>query len=354
MTIFLSSDNVSKKQQMSKSILLSDNPSQENEYALFPLKYQWAWDSYKIMCSNLWFPEEISMSSDIQDWKTDKLTEEEQHMFLTVFAQLTTFDLLRTADIVQDFLPLVQAPEIVHVMTTQAFQECIHTQSYQTVIEALGLPQDDIYTRYKSVPQLSNRVALTERLGSLDKNTSIPDVFRALVHTYIMFEGVWFNLNLLGPVQSLARRSLMRGTAEQFQYISRDEQSHVALGIHLLRDFIAEHPEVMDSEVIEQVIEDTKEGLRLEDEFIDYALPRGIMGYNALDHKLTARHYTERWLARVGIVHDFEGEHKLPWIDEVVAMKKEKNFFETRVTEYQAGQNLNFSDDPSDPFASVM
>lgn len=338
---------------MNKTILHS--ASQESEYALFPLKYEWAWDSYKIMCANLWFPEEISMSPDLQDWRLGKLSEEEQHMFLTVFAQLTTFDLLRTADIVQDFLPLVQAPEIIHVLTTQGFQECIHTQSYQVVIEALGLPQDDIYTRYKNVPALANRVQLTEKIGGLNQDTSIKDIFRALVHTYIMFEGVWFNLNLLGPVQSLARRNLMKSTAEQFQFISRDELSHVALGIHLIKDFIKEHPEVMSKEVIDEIIEDMNEGLRLEDEFIDYALPKPIMGYNATDHKLTARHYAERWLSRIGINYDFQGEHRLSWIDEVVALNKEKNFFETRVTEYQMGQNINFNnDEPYDPFESVM
>jgi ribonucleoside-diphosphate reductase beta chain len=289
------------------------------------------------MVNNFWTPAEVPMGSDLQDWKTDKLNEAEQHMFLTVFAQLTTFDLLRTSDIVQDFLPLVHAPEITQALTTQAFQECLHTHSYQTVIEVLGLPQDDIYQRYKNVPELANRVALTEQLGGLSTVSSPKEIFRALVHTYVILEGTWFLVNLLGPVQSLARRNLMKGTAQQFQYIARDEFSHTVIGIYLLRDFIKEHPEVMDEESIHAVIADTEQGLRLEEDFIHYALPRPVLGYNAADHISTARHYAALFLGRIGINHDFGGEHKYPWFDEMVATNKEAAFFEVRNTEYQVG-----------------
>jgi ribonucleoside-diphosphate reductase beta chain len=330
-------------------------PDQTSEYALFPLKYEWAWDSYKLMLANFWTPEEIGTGHDLQDWRTEKLTEAEKHLFLTVFAQVTTFDLLRTADIVKEFLPLTHAPEIVHVLTAQAFQECVHTHSYQYVIESLGLPQDDIYTRYKNVPQLYDRVKLTERLGSFHSETSVHDIFRGLIHTYVVFEGCWFMLNLLGPVQALARRGMMKGTAEQFQYIARDEQSHVALGLHLIRDFVREHPQVMAKETINEVLEDTRIALEMEGAFIHYALPTPIMGYNAEDHIKTAAHYVERWLGRLGIDANFGGEHRFPWVDEMIATKKEKNFFETRVTEYQVGGSLRFDDnDPSSQFESVI
>jgi len=330
---------------MNKTILKAEN--QEAEYALFPLKYEWTWGSYKAMIANFWTPEEISMAPDLQDWHTNKLTEAERHMFLSVFAQVTTFDLLRTADLAQQLIPHLHAPELIHVLTVQAMQECLHTHSYQHVIETLGLDQQDIYQRYKTVPALANRVTLTEKLSSVFGPDNRAGILRGLIHSYCVFEGVWFTMNLLGPIQSLARRGLMRGTAEQFQYIGRDEQSHVAIGLNLIRDFIREYPETWNGDTKAAVIEDTKETLALEDDFIDYALPQPILGYNADDHKATARHYAERWLGRIGLEVDLGGEHRLGWMDEMVATKKEKNFFETRVTEYQVG-SLKFDDDEDD------
>ena len=329
-------------------------PNQPAEYALFPLKYEWTWGSYKAMIANFWTPEEISLAPDLQDWHTNKLTDIERDMFLAVFAQVTTFDLLRTADLGQQLIPHLHAPELIHVLTVQAMQECLHTHSYQHVIETLGLDQRDIYQRYKTVPALANRVALTEILGDISYPESYPaeerrsEILRGLVHTYCIFEGVWFTMNLLGPVQSLARRGLMRGTAEQFQYIARDEFSHIAIGINLIRDWIREYPETWTDEIRAHIVEDTRAALALEDAFIDYALPQPVLGYNAGDHKATARHYAERWLGRIGLEVDFGGEHRLGWMDEMVATKKEKNFFETRVTDYQVGA-LNFDSDEDEP-----
>lgn len=335
---------------MNKTILMSKD--QQPEYALFPLKYSWAWEEYKLMLANFWTPDDTPMGEDRQQWEMGVLSEAEEHMFLTVFAQLTTFDLLRTADLAQRLIPLIHAPEIIQVLTTQAFQECVHTQTYQHVIETLGLPQDDIYQRYHTVPALANRVDFSNSLGEINEN-DIPGIFRSLVHYYLVFESTWFLLNLLGPIQSLARRNLFPGTATQFLYIARDEQSHVAIGLHLIRAFMKEHKEVSDSAVIEKVVQDTIRAVELEDKFIEYALPSPVLGYSAADHKLTARYFVEKYLGRIGISYPFGGKHMFPWMDEMVSTKKEVSFFERRVTEYQKG-GLSFDEIEDDGFGSVM
>jgi ribonucleoside-diphosphate reductase beta chain len=348
-----------------KTILTTGGPS---DYALHPMRYPFAWTSYKTMLANHWTPEEIGAGNDIEQWRTNQLTRAEQHLYETVFAQLTTFDLLRTTDLVQNLLPIVQAPELVHALTTQAFQECLHTHAYQYLIEAIGLPQDDLYQRYRHVAQLQVRCDMAEQLGDLptpgalamlnDDARFMPDatpeldnahrdVLVTLIFYYCFFEGVWFLLNLLGPIQALSRRGLMRNTAEQFQYIARDEQSHVAFGLELIRALIAEHPHAWDQATQDRVHRLAQDALALEEQFIDYALPEPILGYNAADHSATARHYAERWLGRIGLTVDLGGEHRLPWIDEMVSHRKEKNFFESRVTEYQLG-TLHWDDNEHD------
>jgi ribonucleotide reductase beta subunit family protein with ferritin-like domain len=157
---------------------------------------------------------------------------------------------------------------------------------------------------------------------------------------------------LLGPIQSLARRNLFHGTATQFLYIAKDEQLHVSLGLHLIRDFLSEHPGLLSPALVEQIIMDTEEALRLEDEFIEYALPGPIFGYNAADHKLTARFFAQKYIGRIGIHGDFGGKHMFPWMDEMVSTMKEVSFFERRNIEYQKS-TLTF-DDVGDQFESVM
>lgn len=343
--------NVSSK----KSILVRDY---DYNYSLLPLKYDWAWTSYKSMLNNLWTPEEKGAADDIRQWRMGELSDQEQHMYLTVFAQLTTFDLMRTADLVQNLIPYISAPEIIQVLTFQAAQEAIHNHAYTYLIESLGLPQDDIYTRYKRVKELRDRCEFTQEVSKLPDIELIrigdPDAIRqllkALIFYYCIFEGVWFYLNLLGPVQSLARRRLMLGTATQFQYIARDEQQHVMVGEHLIKGIIKEYPDVTISQDFKNEIEAmVKDALQLEDAFIDCALPSQILGYNTFDHKKTARHYAERWLKRVGFEMSLEGEHKLLWIDEQMSLRKEKNFFETRVTEYKVGADLWGEEDTPNP-----
>lgn len=322
-----------------KTILKSEN--QIADYALFPLKYDWAWIRYKQMLANFWTPEEIQMAPDVLQWNRNELTDAEAQMFLAVFEQVTTFDILRTADITQRLMPKIAAPELIHCLTTQAFQECVHTHSYQYIIESLNLNQDEVYSKYRVVEQMRNRCEFAENISSgLDTPQAI---FRDLVFFYCIFEGVWFLMNLLGPIQSLARRGLMKGSGEIFQYIARDEQVHVGIGVEFIGSFLAEHPGILTHDLKIECLRMAKQALLLEDAFIDYAIPSPVLGYSAKDHKLTARHYAERWLNRVGIGADFGGEHRLPWIDEMVATKKEKNFFETRVMEYQVGQ-LTFDD----------
>lgn len=336
-------------------------------YALHPLKYEFAWSSYKTMMRNHWTPEQIGVGDDLADWRSDRLSLAERHLYETVFAQLTTFDLMRTADLVQNLLPLIAAPELVHALTTQAFQECLHTHAYQYLIESLGLPENDIYQRYRRVPALMARVDCAEAQGELPSPSYLiglheqrhthdrelrdthAEILRALIFYFCLFEGVWFLVNLAGPVQSLARRQRMVKTAEQFQYIARDEQVHVAFGLQLIRAVIDEYPHAWTDADRAATARMAERACQLEDDFIDHALPEPILGYHASDHKATARHYAERWLARIGLDCDLGGEQRLPWIDEMLALKKEKNFFETHVTEYQTGAGLRFDESPAAP-----
>lgn len=330
--------------------ILSDG----NDYSLqlHPLKYPWAWDFYLKMIANTWTPMEIPMAPDVAVWRRDEMPEELKEMFLTVFAQLTTFDHQRSVDLAEVMLPRIQAPEIKHALIKQAEQEALHTWAYQFCIENLGLDQTDIYSRWERVRVLKRRVNYANDVSKMVADPfSTPEEFiGAVAFWYLGFEGVWFMLNLRGPVQALARTGRwMTATAEQFLYIAKDEELHIAMGAQLVRDLIRELKPDMEL-LWAQILSHFETVLILEEEFISTAFKSPWIGYSVTDHVAMAKWFIDRRLRSIG----FPPLHKIdkcpiPWMSEAIELKKERNFFETRVTEYQVGGQLSW-DAEEDPW----
>jgi ribonucleoside-diphosphate reductase beta chain len=152
----------------------------------------------------------------------------------------------------------------------------------------------------------------------------------------------------LGPVQQLARLGVFKGGAEQFTYIARDEQAHIGFGVALIREFMAQYPEAVTNKTVVDILSDTHRAIELEQEYMAYCLKDGpILGYSVAEHVATAKFFANMRLGSVGLPQPFEDAyHAFPWMSEQMELKKEKNFFETRVTEYQSGGALIFDDDP--------
>ena len=337
-----------------------------DSYQLEPFVYEWAWNMARAQEHNNWAPEEIGVAIDVADYKDPQLDPKHKHLFEAVMAQLTTFDIERGDDAAETFLSIMQPAEIRHYLKRLVWDEALHTRSYRYVIENLGIPLS-IYDTWKSVPAMKERVEMAQALSApvlealgtaLAQRWSVTEVFaddldnkqallRAMIFWFLIFESVWFMVNLQGPVQQLARLGRFKGAAEQFQYIARDEQSHVGFGQALIKEFMAQYPECLTMGFQDQVSKDVLRALELEREYISYCLKDGpILGYSVEDHVATAKFFANMRLGAVGLHQPFEDAyHAFPWMSEQMELKKEKNFFETRVTDYQAGGALSFDDD---------
>ena len=333
-----------------------------DSYQLEPFAYEWAWTMARAQENNNWAPEEIAVAPDVADYKNPALDPKHKHLFESVMAQLTTFDILRGDEIAECLQPIFQPAEIKHFLKRMAWDEALHTRSYRYVIENLGIPLE-IYTRYSTVPEFRARVDLCsvistpllkllggvyidgEQLHDLDLDRK-QAILRSMIFYFLVFEGTWFWISLLGPIQQLSRLGYFKGAAEQFSYIARDEQQHVGFGIQLIREFMAQHPECLTKEFLEQIYSDVAQAMDLEDDYIQHCLKDGpILGYSVPDHMATARYFANLRLGSVGLAAPFpEAYHAFPWMSEAMELKKEKNFFETRVTEYQASGALSFDD----------
>ena len=327
---------------------------------LFPLSYPWAWDMYLENMDNHWTPREIPVANDVALWRSDSLSEAERHLFLSVMAQLTTFDVQRGDETAESLQGIIDPPEIKHYLKRLADEEALHTWAYQFIIENMGLDPEDIYSRYARVPQMKARVDLANELSSRAKRAWAKRVFTpeaaltlrekqeilfATIFWFLCFEGIWFVMGLSGPIQNLSRHGKFTGAAEQFQYILRDEFQHIRFGIHLINAYVEQYPECMSKSFVAAIGRLFEETIRLEDEYIRYCLPSPIVGYNVEDHIETAKWYANQRASSIGLPRVYEGaEHRFPWMSEQVSIRKEKNFFETRPTEYRTGGALSWDD----------
>jgi ribonucleoside-diphosphate reductase beta chain len=338
-----------------------------DSYQLAPFAYEWAWNMYKDCRKNEWTPQEIGMGNDVADYKSPDLDPKHRHLFMSMMAQLTTFDIERGDDAAETFLQIIQPAEMKQFLKRLIFEEAGHTESYRYCIENMGIPEvgpDNIYDTWKHVPIMMQRIEYAQSFS--DKLMRLyaeqPDSFefrqhflRTAIYWFLIFEGVWFWMGLLGPIQQLARLGVFKNTAEQFTLIARDEAQHIRFGVNLIKEFIAQYPETVNQETLQLIYSDTMKAVDMETDFISYCLKDGpIMGYSAPDHVETTKYFANMRMRSIGLQNIYDdAQHRFPWMAEQMETKKEKNFFETRVTDYQIGGVLEF-EDHDDQFESVM
>lgn len=334
-----------------------------DSYQLEPFAYPWAWEMSRQQENNSWAPEEVQVGGDVADYKDPTLDPRHKHLFESVMAQLTTFDILRGDEIAETLQPIMQPAEIKHFLKRMAWEEGLHTRSYRFVIENLGIPLE-IYTRYKTVPEFRARVDMCETISrplveilgrvysgeeslhGMDRPDQ-QDILRSMIFYFLIFEGCWFWMSLLGPIQQLSRLGVFKGAAEQFTYIARDEQAHIGFGIQLIREFMHQYPKCLTEDFLEQIYSDVAYAITLEEAYIKHCLKDGpILGYSVPEHVATAKYFVNLRLGSVGLAAPFPAAyHAFPWMSEAMELRKETNFFEKRVTEYKSSGALEFTDD---------
>lgn len=320
---------------------------------LVPFKYQWAWQKYLSGCANHWMPNEINMASDVALWKDPHgLTDDERLIIKRNLGFFSTADSLVANNLVLAVYRLITNPECRQYLLRQAFEEALHTHAYQYVIESLGLDEAEVFNMYREVPAVAHKaewaLPFTQSLGDPHFQTGTPAadqrLLRDLIAFYVVFEGIFFYVGFT-QILSMGRRNKMVGTSEQFQYILRDESMHMNFGIDVINQIKIENPHLWTPAFKEEIITLIKEGVDLEYQYAVDTMPRGILGMNAAMFKDYLQFIANRRCAQIGLAEQYPGaQNPFPWMSEMMDLKKEKNFFETRVIEYQAGGTLSWDD----------
>jgi ribonucleoside-diphosphate reductase beta chain len=320
---------------------------------LVPFKYEWAWKKYLDACANHWMPQEINMSADIALWKNPQgLTEDERTIVMRNLGFFSTADSLVANNLVLAVYRHITNPECRQYLLRQAFEEAIHTHAYQYCVESLGLDEAEVFNMYREIPSVATKAAwaipFTRSLGDPDFKTGTPEndqrLLRDLIAFYVVFEGIFFYVGFT-QILSMGRRNKMTGTAEQFQYILRDESMHMNFGIDVINQIKIENPQLWTPEFQAEMIELIKEGVDLEYQYAVDTMPRGILGLNANMFRDYLHYIANRRFNQIGLPEQYPGAtNPFPWMSEIMDLKKEKNFFETRVIEYQTGGALSWDE----------
>ncbi len=320
---------------------------------LVPFKYTWAWDKYIAGCANHWMPNEINMAADVALWKDPNgLTEDERTIIKRSLGFFSTADSLVANNLVLAVYRHITNPECRQYLLRQAFEEALHTHSYQHIIESLGLDEAEVFNMYREVPSVATKAAwalpFTQSLSDPDFHTGTTEnnqrLLRDLIAFYVVFESIFFYVGFT-QILAMGRRGKMTGTSEQFQYILRDESMHANFGIDVINQIKIENPDVWTPEFQQQAIDMIHEGVDLEIQYAKDTMPRGILGLNAEMFKEYLQYIANRRCVQIGLAEQYPGAtNPFPWMSEMMDLKKEKNFFETRVIEYQAGGSLKWDD----------
>ncbi|MBI2576269.1 ribonucleotide-diphosphate reductase subunit beta [Candidatus Woesearchaeota archaeon] len=326
-----------------------NNPATDPNKIL-PMKYLWARKHYKDGVANNWTPEEISMQKDVEQWKSSShISPHERRLILWNLGFFSTAESLTANNIVLAVYRNVTNPECRQYLLRQAYEEAVHTDTFIYCCDTLGLDPEEIYNMYKTIPSIKKKddyvVELTKSIFDPTFTTEGTENIRKFIHDligyYVIMEGIFFYAGF-AMMLALKRQNKMVGIGEQFEYIMRDESLHLAFGCDLINTIKNENPEVWDAAFQEDIVGLIRKSVELEKEYSFDACPQGLLGINAWQFCDYVEHIADRRLERIGLPKLFNKENPFPWMSVSTDLSKEKNFFETRVTEYQTAGNLQW------------
>ncbi len=317
---------------------------------ILPMRYLWARAHYKDGVANNWTPEEVSMQKDVEQWKDPKfLSEDERRLIMWNMGFFSTAESLTANNLVLAVYRHVTNPECRQYLLRQAYEEAVHTDTFIYCCDSLGIDPDVLYNMYLTIPSISAKdefvIGITKSI--FDPNFEITDMvtLRKFLHDligyYVIMEGIFFYAGF-AMMLALKRQNKMIGIGEQFEYIMRDESIHLAFGCDLINTIKAENPAIWTKEFQDEISALIKHAVTLEAAYAIDACPRGLLGINTQQFVHYVEYIADRRLERIDLPKMYHNENPFPWMSQATDLSKEKNFFESRVTEYRTAGSLEW------------
>jgi len=326
-----------------------DADAEHDPNKILPIDYDWAREYYEAGVNNNWVPEEIPMGDDVTQWNGDALSDAERQLVEWNLGFFSTAESLTANNVVLAVYDHVTAPECRQYLLRQAYEEAIHTDTFIYCCDSLGFDPDYLYGMYDRIPSIAEKdefvVDLTRVVDrddfTIESDADVQDFLRDLIGFYVVMEGIFFYAGF-AMMLGLKRQNKMVGIGQQFEYIMRDESLHVGFGVDLVEAIRAERPGAWTDEFEDEVIELIDEAVDLEQIYAHEACPDGLLGMGPDQFTQYVEHVADRRLGQLDLPEQYGADNPFPWLSEQVDLNKEKNFFETQVTEYQSGGSLDW------------
>jgi ribonucleoside-diphosphate reductase beta chain len=329
------------------------NGHRSAELNVLPLKYHEAYRIYKQMKANHWEPDVIDMSKDALQWNTGALSAKERWIIEMGVGYFSAAEGIVGDSVLHVIEDNLTAAELKHASLRHIAEESIHMDSLLHIIGSLNIDLDEVTAKFNDIPSIKAKNAfITRHIPSLKMGIDLTitankqKFAKAIFGITQVMEGTQFYA-LFAMILSLHRQNKMTGIGQMFQYTLRDESNHIALGRFILTQLIEENPDIWTPDFQKDLIEFMREGVALEKDFVRDCLPEDTAGMQQKEFLDYVDFNADRRLNSIGLPSLSQvRDNPFLWLDEVIFLRKEKNFFETRVTEYQtSGSVKNSSED---------
>ncbi len=323
------------------------NGHRSAELNVLPLKYHEAYRIYKRMKANHWEPDVIDMTADCAQWNTGALSPSERWIIEMGAGYFSAAEGIVGDSVLHVIEDNLTAAELKHAALRQIAEESIHMDSLLHIVGSLNIDLDALTAKFHDIPSVRRKNAfIIRQMPELKRGLDLSQTenrqrfFKAIFGITQVLEGTQF-YSLFAMLLSLHRRNKMTGVGQMFQYTLRDESNHIELGRYLLTQGFAENPDVLTPAFRAELVDFMREGVALEKEFVRDCLPEDVPGLSQADLLEYVEFTADRRLRGLGLpTLSSVTVNPFPWLDEVIFLRKEKNFFETRVTEYQTSGSV--------------
>lgn len=307
---------------------------------LHPIRYKWAYDLYNQAVRNTWFPHEIALQEDLQDW--GRMTDDEKHSVTFLMAFFNPAELIVNRSIALGIYPYLKSPECHLYLAKQMWEEANHCVSFEYVLETFPFDKEKIFSLHLDVPSMQAKEAyinkfmkrMTEETLDIASPEGKKDFIRNLVATNIVMEGIWFYSGFMVAL-SFRQRNMLKNFGSMINWVIRDESLHLKFGINLVHTVLEENQELLTEEFAQEIKGLIVEGVDLETTYNKDLFPNGILGLNADYVNQYVQYVADRRLEELGLPKHYGVSNPAKWMGTATDVFELVNFFEAQNTSYE-------------------
>jgi ribonucleoside-diphosphate reductase beta chain len=309
---------------------------------LRPMRYPVFFEMFKDGIRNTWTVEEIDFSTDLVDLRS-RLTPAEIHLIQRLVAFFATGDSIVSNNLVLNLYKHINSPEARLYLSRQLFEEAVHVQFYLTLLDNY-VPDPDAraaaFAAVENIPSITKKAQFCmkwmDSIQRLDE-LSTPSESRQFLLNLICFagciEGLFF-FAAFAYVYFLRSRGLLNGLAAGTNWVFRDESCHLEFAFEVVNVVRAEHPELFDAQLENDVVEMMKEAVDCELQFAEDLLSGGVAGLSVREMRQYLEYVADSRVVRLGMKPIFGSKNPFAFM-ELQDVQELANFFERRVSAYQ-------------------